>query len=270
LRSSAIQQIAGAAAIDPPSNGRRHASPMDDQRVGRLFRAVRQNRQLRQADVAWRAGISQKTVSEIELGRLEAVGLAKLRRIATVLDVALSIDARWHGGRGDQLLDRAHAHLVNVIAGILERDGWELRPEFTFNHYGDRGSVDILAWHAATRTLLIVEVKATLTDLQDLLAALSRKVRVVPRLVGEELGWRPEHVARLLVVGDTKATRNVVARHAAVFDSAFPARSREARTWISRPTGTISALWFASSSAGRAAPVARERVRRSGSRERRQ
>ncbi|HET9520543.1 MAG TPA: hypothetical protein VFO73_05835, partial [Candidatus Limnocylindrales bacterium] len=118
--------------------------------------------------------------------------------------------------------------------------------------------------------LLIVEVKATFTDLQDLLAALSRKVRVVPRLVGEKLGWRPEHVARLLVVGDTKATRNVVARHAAVFESAFPARAREARTWISRPTGTISALWFVSSSGRRAAPVARERVRCGTSRESRQ
>lgn len=235
---------------------------MDDQRIGRLFRAVRQRRDLRQWDVASRARVAQKTVSEVELGRLESVGLAKIRRIAAVLDVMVSLQANWSGGQGDRLLDRAHAHLVNVIAGILERSGWTLHLEFTFNHFGDRGSVDILAWHAATRILLIVEVKATLTDLQDLLAALSRKVRVVPAIARQTFGWEPLHVAQLLFVGDTKANRAVVSRHAAIFDAAFPMRSRETRTWVSRPGGAISALWFASSRSDPSRPVARQRVRR--------
>ena len=230
---------------------------MDDLRVGRLFRAVRQRRDLRQRDLAARARVSQKAVSEIELGRLEAVGLNKIRRIAAVLDVWVSLQASWGGGQGDRLLDRAHAHLVNVIAGILERSGWTLHPEFTFNHFGDRGSVDILAWHAATRILLIVEVKSTLTDLQDLLAALSRKVRVVPAIAHQTLGWEPLHVAQLLFVGDTKGNRTVVSRHAAIFDAAFPMRSRVARTWVSRPASAISALWFASSRSDPDAPVAR-------------
>lgn len=234
---------------------------MDDQRIGRLFRVVRQRRGLRQQDVAARAGVSQKTVSEVELGRLEAVGLAKVRRVATVLEVWVSLQARWSGGEGDHLLDRAHAHLVNVLAAFLERNGWTIHPEFTFNHFGDRGSVDILAWHAATRILLIVEVKATLTDLQDLLAALSRKVRVVPVIASQTLGWKPLHVARLLFVGDTKGNRTVVARHSAIFDAAFPMRSREARTWASRPAGAVSALWFSSSRSDPNAPVARQRVR---------
>lgn len=235
---------------------------MDDQRIGRLFRAVRQRRNLRQRDVASRARVSQKTVSEVELGRLEAVGLATVRRISAVLDVRVSLQAGWNGGQGDRLIDRAHAHLVNVIARILERGGWTLHPEFTFNHFGDRGSVDILAWHAATRTLLIVEVKATLTDLQDLLAALSRKVRVVPAIAAQTFGWERLHVAQLLFVGDTKGNRAVVSRHAAIFDAAFPMRSREARTWVSRPAGAVNALWFASSRSDPSAPVARQRVRR--------
>jgi transcriptional regulator with XRE-family HTH domain len=235
---------------------------MDDRRVGRLLRAVRQDRLLRQSDVAARAGISQKAVSDIELGRLTSVGLGRLRRIAAVLDVSVSIDARYHGGKGDRLLDRAHAHLVNALVRILENEGWETLPEFTFNHYGDRGSVDILAWHAATRTLLIIEVKATLTDLQDLLAALSRKMRVVPSVVRREPGWRPEHVGRILVVADTKASRSIVARHTAIFESAFPARSREARAWIRRPIGAISAVWFLTAGGRAAGPAAKERIRR--------
>jgi hypothetical protein len=133
-------------------------------------------------------------------------------------------------------------------------------PEFTFNYYGDRGSVDILAWNAATRTLLIIEVKATLTDLQDLLATLSRKMRVVPGVVRRELNWRAEHIGRILVVGDTKANRSIVARHAAIFETAFPARSRQARAWIRQPVGGISALWFLTAG-GRAEAAARERIR---------
>ena len=239
---------------------------MEDHRVGRLLGAVRQYRLLRQSDVAARAAISQKAVSDVELGRLESVGLGKVRRIAAVLDVSVSIDARYQGGRGDRLLDRAHAHLVNAIVRILESEGWETLPEFTFNHYGDRGSVDVLAWHAATRTLLIIEVKATLTDLQDLLAALSRKMRVVPGVVRQELGWKPEHVGRILVVADTKASRSVVAHHEAIFESAFPARSREARAWIRRPIAAISAVWFLTAGGRAAGPAAKERIRRPTSR----
>jgi transcriptional regulator with XRE-family HTH domain len=159
---------------------------------------VRQHLDLRQVDVGNRAGVSQKVVSDLELGRLEAVGLARTRRVAAVLDVSIGIDAWWRGGQADRLLDRAHAGLVDYVVGVLGASGWQVVPEFTFNHYGDRGSVDILAWHPGECILLIVEVKATLTDLQDMLGSLSKKVRVVPKIAAGELGWvSREPVGRL-------------------------------------------------------------------------
>jgi transcriptional regulator with XRE-family HTH domain len=187
---------------------------------------------LRQIDVAWKAGVSQGLVSRLEAGDLESVGLRNLRRVAVVLDVSIGVEAWWRGGQGDRLLDRAHASIVDHVVRELAKAGWEVVPEFTLNHYGDRGSVDILAWHPRERILLIVEVKATLTDLQNLLASLSRKSRVVPSLASTQLGWRPEHVANLLVVAGTKGNRPVLARHAATFAVAFPARSRDIRSWI--------------------------------------
>ncbi|HET9457378.1 MAG TPA: helix-turn-helix transcriptional regulator [Candidatus Limnocylindrales bacterium] len=235
---------------------------MDDRRVGRLLRSVRQHLGLRQIDVARKAGVGQGLVSRLEAGYLESVGLRKLRRVAAVLDVSIGVEAWWRGGQGDRLLDRAHASLVDHVVRELAKAGWEVVPEFTFNHYGDRGSVDILAWHAAERTLLIVEVKATLTDLQDLLASLSRKSRVVPALASTQLGWKPQHVAKLLVVAGTKGNRAVLARHAATFGAVFLARSRETRSWIARPHGALSGVWFVSTSSvvtGRTA--SRRRVR---------
>lgn len=32
-------------------------------------------------------------------------------------------------------------------------------PEVSFSIYGQRGVIDILAWHAATRSLLVIELK---------------------------------------------------------------------------------------------------------------
>jgi len=235
---------------------------VDDRRVGRLLRSVRQHLDLRQVDVGNRAGVSQKVVSDLELGRLEAVGLARTRRVAAVLDVSIGIDAWWRGGQADRLLDRAHAGLVDYVVGVLGASGWQVVPEFTFNHYGDRGSVDILAWHPGECILLIVEVKATLTDLQDMLGSLSKKVRVVPKIAAGELGWRIDHVAKLLVVGGSAGNRSVVSRHAAIFEAAFPARSRATRAWLRRPRGAISAIWLISASAlGTGRAVTRARVR---------
>lgn len=236
--------------------------PMDDVRVGRLLRTVRQHLELRQIDVARKAGVSQKVVSDLELGRLEAVGLPKLRRVAAVLGVSVHVDARWRGGEADRLIDRAHAALVEQTIAVLRTADWSVAPEFTFNHFGDRGSVDVLAFHAGARTLLIVEVKATLTDIQSMLGSLSRKVRVVPGLAESELGWDAAAVGHLLVVAGTKRNRAVVAGHRSTFDAAFPARSRSCRSWVARPRGSLAGLWFVSNSAlatGKSSPRARVR-----------
>ncbi len=236
---------------------------MDDRRIGRLLRAVRQRCQLRQSDVAGRVGVSQSVVSKLERGRLEAVGLDTLRRVAVELDVSISITASWRGGQGDRLLDRAHAVIVDRVIETLQGLGWDVTPEFSFNHFGDRGSVDILAWHAGERILLIIEVKATITDIQDLLGSLSRKLRVVPDLARTQLGWDADHVARIVVVTGTTANRSVVQRHSRIFEASFPAGSREVRSWLRRPLGPLAGLWFVStSSLGSGKSVPRSRIRR--------
>ncbi len=236
---------------------------MDDQRVGRVLRAVRQRLGLRQSDLAGRIGVSQSVISKLERGRLEHIGLATLRRLAVELDVSIAVTANWRGGQGDRLLDRAHAAIVDRVIDTLQGVGWEVHPEFTFKHFGDRGSVDILAWHPGERILLIIEVKATLTDLQDLLAALSRKLRVVPDLARKQLGWDADHVARIIILAGTAANRSIVARHVAIFSASFPARSREVRSWLRRPLGPIAGVWFVSTSLlGSGMSVARARIRR--------
>jgi hypothetical protein len=143
-------------------------------------------------------------------------------------------------------VDAAHAALVEIIVGVLRRYRWEVDVEFTFNFFGDRGSVDVLGWHPATRTLLIIEVKSRFTDLQAMLVSLARKLRVVPDAAREDRGWDATHIGRIVVAYGSAENRAVLARYASTFDAALPARANEIRRWLRHPEGALSGVWLMS------------------------
>lgn len=195
------------------------------------------------------AGVSQSAVARVERGDLTAVALETAERVAAALDITLRLEARWHGGDGDRLIDREHAAVVELVVSDLQAAGWDVLLEYTFNHYGERGSVDAIGWHAPSGALLIVEVKSRLTDLQDLLASLGRKIRIVPNLLVGERGWDPVSVGRLVVMPGSTANRGVVERHRAIFDASFPGRAADVRRWLRDPRDpALAAVWFVSSS----------------------
>ena len=229
-----------------------------------MFRAIRIQQRWRQRDVAQQARVSQRTITQIELGRLEHVSLATLRRVGSVLDVRVQIDAWWRSGRVDHLLDRGHAALVEHVVERLTAHGWTVRVEFGFNEFGERGSVDVLAWHAATATLFIVEVKTRIDDLQSALASFGRKLRLVPRIVSRDLAWQPAATVPILVMLDTRQNRDLVARHQATFDAVWPERTVAVTRAVRHRSSTPprGGIWFVPSS--RLAPTATQpsRVRR--------
>ena len=232
---------------------------MDGRRVGRVLRAVRLHKRLRQRDVAEAAGVSQSMVSRAEHGRLDELSFGAVDAVASVLDVTVYIDARWDDGDADRLIDRAHARIVELVVSTLTESGWETVVEYGFNHYGDRGSVDVLAWHAESRTLLIVEVKSRLTDLQATFTSFARKLRIVPNLVQRDHGWDPRFLGRLMVMDGTTANRSVVAKHAATFATLFPERMPAVGTWLRRPDRSLGGVWFVSNIHGANAKRVRNR-----------
>lgn len=232
---------------------------MDGRRVGRVLRAVRLHKRLRQRDVAEAAGVSQSMVSRAEHGRLDELSFGAVDAVASVLDVTVYIDARWDDGDADRLIDRAHARIVELVVSTLTESGWETVVEYGFNHYGDRGSVDVLAWHAESRTLLIVEVKSRLTDLQATFTSFARKLRIVPKLVLRDHGWDPRFLGRLMVIDGTTANRSVVAKHAATFATVFPERMPALGTWLRRPDRSLGGVWFVSNMHGANAKRVRHR-----------
>lgn len=219
---------------------------MDDLAVGRLIMLTRQRKQWRQDDLAAAAGVSRALVALAEAGRVDRLTVRSLRRIAAPLEVRMPFAPQWNGGEADRLRDRDHARLVDDVVTVLRRHGWDVIVEWTFSHYGERGSIDIVAWHSGSRTLLVVEVKTRIYDVQSLIAGVDRKARLAGPLLHAERSWIPMTVGRLVVVPELTANRALIARHRSMFDSAFPGRSRGIRRWLRRPSGTLSGIWFLS------------------------
>jgi hypothetical protein len=167
-----------------------------------------------------------------------------LRGVSKAMQMPAIVRLGWLGPEVDRLRDRTHAAMVERVGAELESFGWQVTPEYSFGHFGERGSVDVLAWQADTKTLLVVETKSRIYDLQDTLSTLDRKRRLLPRLVRDSFGWEPEHVGVLLVMPETRGHRRLVERHAITFRSAFPDRQIEARRWLERPSRDLRGLWF--------------------------
>lgn len=225
--------------------GLRIVPTVDDVGIGRLLRAIRVRRGWRQLDVAARAGMSQSQVSRIEAGQLELLRLGDLRRIGSALEVRLRLEPSWRGGDGTRLVNEGHVSLQGRIAGRIARiPGWAVSPEVTFAALGERGIIDLLAWHEAARALLVVEVKTELLDPGGLIAQVDRYGRVA-RAVARERGWHATTIGTWVVLGDSTMNRRRTRLASTLLRHAYPATGSQMRPWLRCPSGPIRALSFA-------------------------
>jgi transcriptional regulator with XRE-family HTH domain len=216
---------------------------MNDAQVGSVFRAVRIRRGQTQALVAESAGVSRAVVSMLERGSLEATSLRLVRRVAGALGVSVALEPHWRGAELAKLLDENHAVMVRAVVARLTAAGWEAVPERTFNVWGEKGSVDVLAWNPDYAALLTVEVKTRLADMQDLLSTIDRKRRLAPTLA-RNFNWKPRLVGTVLVFPGETWARNAVARFEPLFAATLPKRTIEVRRWLKRPAGDMGGIWF--------------------------
>jgi hypothetical protein len=118
--------------------------------------------------------------------------------------------------------------------------------EVSYSIFGERGSMDLLAWHSASATLLVVEIKSELGSVEGLLRPLDAKARLASKLAAERFGWRAVQVGRLVVFPESMSVRRQVDRHQDTLAAALPMRSREVRSWLRQPRGTLRGIWFLS------------------------
>jgi transcriptional regulator with XRE-family HTH domain len=224
----------------------RQTPRVNDLLFGAAIRAARLRRGWSQADLAGAIRVSRGTVSRIERGRLDELSFGTLRRVARALDVSLELLPKSRSGDLDRVRSARHSALAEAVIGwIGGLPGWTVVPEVSFSIYADRGVVDLVAWHAATRSLLVIELKTAIVDVGELLGTLHRKVRLAAKIVAD-LGWVPASISAALIVGDSMTNRRRVTEHAATFRSALPDDGRRLKAWLADPAGVARALRFVS------------------------
>jgi transcriptional regulator with XRE-family HTH domain len=217
---------------------------MDDLRIGRAVRALRQRRGWTQVELARVARVSPATVSRVERGRVAAATVRVVRAIFTSLEARIDIVVRWNGAELDRLIDAQHAALAEVIIRRLSQlPDWITEPEVTFSIFGERGSIDLVAWHPGRRVLLIVEVKSAIGEVGALVRQVDRYRRLA-REIARQRGWLVKSVGVWVVVADGRTARRRLADHRTTLRRAFPADGHAVEAWLRAPIGDLNALSF--------------------------
>jgi Holliday junction resolvase-like predicted endonuclease len=174
------------------------------------------------------------------------------------------VTVRWRGAELDRMRDEGHAAVVATIASILNSQGWLTAAEVTYSEYGERGSIDLLAFHPETRILLVVEVKTEVVSVEETLRRHDAKVRLAARIARQRFGWSSVATCPLLAITDTRTARRRIERHDSVFGRTYPVRGWAARAWLRKPVvgaGLLLFLTGTSQVGGRPGPVGSKRVR---------
>jgi DNA-binding Xre family transcriptional regulator len=217
---------------------------MDAIRLGTSIRTIRIRRGWRHVDLADATGVSRGTVSRIERGHLDGVTVDKLMTVCRALDGWLDLNLRWRGGELDRLLNAAHSAMHEQVARrFRDQPGWTYAPEVSFSRYGERGVVDAFAWHEVSRTLVVIELKTLLVDIQELIGNVDRKRRLAPDIVAER-GWRPNRVVAWVVVAESRTNRRRLEVHRALIKAAFPSDGRSIPGGMKDARRVVDSLWF--------------------------
>jgi hypothetical protein len=115
----------------------------------------------------------------------------------------------------------------------------------TFAVFGERGVIDILAFHPGRSVVLVIELKRKLVDVHELLAQVDRYRRMARR-IARERGWNGDTVGVWVVMRDSMTNRRRVAAHASVVRVALPDDGQAARRWLRDSVGSLAALSFLS------------------------
>lgn len=185
--------------------------------------------------------------------------------VAEALEIRIDWTPRWRAGELDRMLNAGHAAMHDAVARLFRGHAWVLSPETTFAIYGERGVIDVLAFHPPNGSLLVIELKTELVDVQALIGAVDRYRRLAAQ-IARERGWRVQTVSCWVVFRDSATNRRRVSAHASVLRLAFPDDGRTMRRWLRQPRSVVAALSFIKDRSGRprsAAASAVRRVRRS-------
>lgn len=144
--------------------------------MGRQRGMLRIRKGWRQSDVAEKAKLSASVIGRHEAGVIGSNDA--LERHAGVLGMRVEVRIIGRAGELARLGDEEHAAIVETLATWFREEGFLVEVESSFSEWGERGRIGLLAYDPTTGTLVIVEVKTLLLDLQDLFGSMNVKERL--------------------------------------------------------------------------------------------
>lgn len=216
---------------------------MDNVRFGITIRSVRIRRGWRQDDLSAVAHVSRAQIGRIEHGHLDSIQLGSLRNVCGALEIRVDLVPRWRGGDLDRMLSSRHAELAESVVRALHQDSpdWQVIPEVSFSIWGERGVIDLLAWHPGRRALLIIELKTELVDIGETLGTMDRKQRLAGQIAAER-GWDAATVSGWIILAAGRTNERRLAAFRSTLRAAYPDDARRVRVWLKDPAGPVAAL----------------------------
>ena len=223
-------------------NVRMESQRVPIQAVGHAIRAARVRLGWSQTVLARRAGLSRSMVSRVERGERPRLTFATAGRILGAMGARMEVKVEAPVlAAGTWQRDPAHARLSAYVVGRLRHAGWSTATEVEVGGDRSRGWIDLLAFDAASRIVLVIELKTEIHDLGQIERTLGWYEREA-WTAARRLGWRPLSVMGWLILLATGANDARVLANRASILAGFPRRSRHLTEILAgpsqRPAGT--------------------------------
>jgi transcriptional regulator with XRE-family HTH domain len=209
-----------------------------------------------QAELASRAGASQAALSRLERGRNAGLDLDAAGRFLAALGMTGDLAIRdVHLRDRERQVDAVHSVMSGYIARRLERWQWLPVLEAQVGDRAPRGWIDLVAYRAVDRSLLVEETKSDIPDMGGLQRSLTFYQSMAWE-VARGLGWRPARIAVLVVALDSETVAGRLADNRQVVARAFPERVGDVAAWLADPARPAPRRW----TLGACDPASRERA----------
>ena len=198
-------------------------------RLGVALREARLAGDLTQRQLAFRGGLSQARVSEIERGAGSAVGLETWCVLAAAAGESL-VAFLEHAPGADRPRDIEHVRRQSAIVDIARGGGWSALPELALDRGAIRSrSVDVALLRRQRREAVVVEVWDWFDDVGSALRGLDGKVAALESRLTSDSRPSPERdrwrVRGVFVVRGTRRNRALLDELRPLFAARFPGSS---------------------------------------------
>lgn len=204
--------------------------------VGLTIQEIRHALGWSQRELSRRSGVSQPMVCAVERGHVSDLTFGTAATLLEAMGARLRVhvDAPFLASPPRQR-DAAHARMSAHVTRRLERLGWQVRTEVEIGGDRSRGWIDVLAFHAASRLLLVIELKSELHDL----GAIDRTLGWYEReawAAARHIGWGPRQSKGCLLLLATDANDAAARANRDYLGRIAPVRARALSDLVADPS----------------------------------